>query len=164
MDQVPALLAPFHLLFYSTLLGTELYQTFVMTKVCYDVLPRSAFTTLQKHIFLPPLFSRFYSIIRSKQDWLPFAVAGLTAFLNLGVYEPRTSKAMVDRIHQATRDSRQPIENGSIVDEGPSLEMQRLNRVFSKNHAMTIHLNLISIAAMLFYGWRLASRLNMASV
>ncbi|KAK0707823.1 hypothetical protein B0H67DRAFT_588700 [Lasiosphaeris hirsuta] len=177
MDRIPALLGPFHLLFYSALLGTELYQTFVMTKVCYEVLPRSAFTTLQKHIF--PLYFRgqtalllltavtipphsFYSITRSKQDWIPFAVAGVTAVLNLGIYEPRTRKAMVDRIHQVTRDSRQPIEGGSIVDEGPTLEMQRLNRVFSKNHAMTIHLNLISVAAMMFYGWRLASRLNVA--
>jgi hypothetical protein len=32
-------LAPAHLLVYSALLGTELYQTFVMTKVSYQVLP-----------------------------------------------------------------------------------------------------------------------------
>ncbi|KAL2192839.1 hypothetical protein P885DRAFT_5136, partial [Corynascus similis CBS 632.67] len=42
---------PYHLLFYSTLLGTELFQSFVNTKVCFVALPRSAFTTLQKRIF-----------------------------------------------------------------------------------------------------------------
>lgn len=108
-------LAPFHLLFYSTLLGTELYQTFVNTKVCYIALPRSAFTTLQKRIF--PIYFRGQtallflsaitfpphgplSLVQRKADWIPFAVASLTAVLNCLVYGPRTQKAMVDCVHQ----------------------------------------------------------------
>jgi len=110
-----AVLAPAHLLFFSTLLGTELYQSFVMTKVCYQALPRSAFTTLQKHVF--PLYFKGqtvllllaaatvpsqgpFALLQSKLDWIPFAVAGLTAVLNLVVYEPRTRSAMAERIHQ----------------------------------------------------------------
>ncbi|KAK3380897.1 hypothetical protein B0H63DRAFT_434262 [Podospora didyma] len=161
-------IAPYHLWIYSTLLGTELYQTFVMTKVSYQALPRSAFTTLQKRVF--PLYFQgqtfllglaaitvppygLASLVHHKVDWVPFTVAGVTAILNLVIYEPQTRKAMVDRIHQETRDRK----SGSS-DDKPSAEMQKLNRVFSKNHAMSIHLNLISVGAMLFYGWRLASR------
>jgi hypothetical protein len=108
-------LAPYHLLLYSTLLGTSLFQTFVNTKVCYSALPRSAFTTLQKRIF--PVYFRgqtalillsvitvpphgLFSVVRHKVDWVPHAVAGVTAVLNLMVYEPRTRKAMVDCVHQ----------------------------------------------------------------
>jgi hypothetical protein len=43
--------------------------------------------------------------------------------------------------------------------DGLSVDMKRLRRVFSRNHAMCIHLNLVSIGAMVVYGWRLARRL-----
>jgi hypothetical protein len=108
-------LAPYHLLFYSTLLGTTLYQTFVNTKICYLALPRSAFTTLQKRLFpiyfitqttliilsaitFPP--HSLSSLVRHKADWIPYAVATTTAVLNLGVFGPRTGRAMVDCVHQ----------------------------------------------------------------
>lgn len=45
-------------------------------------------------------------------------------------------------------------------DAKPSEDMKRLNRVFSKNHAMSIHLNLITIGSVLFHGWILASSLG----
>ncbi|KAK4233132.1 hypothetical protein C8A03DRAFT_19725 [Achaetomium macrosporum] len=168
-------LAPYHLLFYSTLLGTELYQTFLNTKVCYLALPRSAFTTLQKRLF--PIYFRgqtilllltavtfpphgVFSLVKHKADWLPFTLAGVTAVLNLVVYGPRTQKAMVDCIHQETRDAQLRLNGGCGEENMPSLEMQRLRKVFSRNHAMAIHLNLISIGAMVFYGWRFASRLG----
>lgn len=193
--QLPSLasvLAPLHLLFYSTLLGTELYQSFVMTKICFNTLPKSAFTTLQKRVFpvyfkgqtalllltaatVPPYGP--LSVTQSKVTWISFLVAGVTAVLNLAVYEPRTRKAMIDRIHQGrlhrffslsrvrvdlrvcleTRDSR--LLDGEAANE-PSLEMQKLNRVFSRNHAMCIHLNLISIGATLVYGAKLASQIT----
>ncbi|KAK4032318.1 hypothetical protein C8A01DRAFT_41240 [Parachaetomium inaequale] len=166
-------LAPYHLLFYSTLLGTELFQTFVNTKVCFIALPRSAFTTLQKRIFpiyfwtqttllvlsaitVPPY--GVSSLIRHKGDWIPYAVATGTALLNLGVYGPRTQRAMVDCVHQETRDKLR--EQGTRVSNEPSPDMKRLRKVFSRTHAMSIHLNLVSIGAMVFYGWRLASKLT----
>ncbi|KAK3307676.1 uncharacterized protein B0T15DRAFT_185544 [Chaetomium strumarium] len=166
-------LTPYHLLFYSTLLGTELYQTFVNTKICYIALPRSAFTTLQKRLF--PIYFRgqtilllltavtlpphgLFSLVEHKADWIPFTLAGVTAVLNLVVYGPRTQKAMVDCIHQETRDAKLRL-NGNLGEDTPSPEMQRLRRIFSRDHAMSIHLNLISIGAMVFYSWRFASRL-----
>jgi hypothetical protein len=42
-----------------------------------------------------------------------------------------------------------------------SPEMKRLNRQFSRDHAMVIHLNAISTVATILYGFRLASRLKL---
>ncbi|KAI0452654.1 hypothetical protein F5B21DRAFT_515887 [Xylaria acuta] len=172
-----SLLAPLHLLSFSTLLGTQLYQTFVVTKICYVSLPRSAFTTLQKRLF--PIYFRSQSLlllltivtipphgpltlIANKVAWIPFAFAGATAALNLLVYGPRTRQIMIERIHQETRDGLQKQTTDDVdAAEAPSPEMQRLRRSFSRNHAMSIHLNLLSIGAMLWWGWKLASSLNL---
>lgn len=113
-----AYLAPCHMLLYSALLGTELFQTFVNTKVCFNALPRSAFTTLQKRIF--PIYFRgqvilllltamtfpphgLPSLVRRKSDWIPHIVAGATALLNVFVYEPATRAAMVACTHQGPK-------------------------------------------------------------
>jgi hypothetical protein len=85
-------LAPYHMISYSTLLGTTLYQTFVVTKVGYQALPISAFSTLQKRLFpiyfrsqsllllctaltIPPIGP--VSLIQKKADWIPLAFAAL---------------------------------------------------------------------------------------
>lgn len=108
-------LAPFHLFAYSTLLGTQLYQTFVMVKIAHRALPRDAFTTLQKRVF--PAYFRSQSLLlalvavtlpphgpmslaREKADWISFLVAGVTAALNLVVFGPRTSRIMMVRKYQ----------------------------------------------------------------
>ncbi|CAG8955937.1 hypothetical protein HYFRA_00008790 [Hymenoscyphus fraxineus] len=165
--------APYHLLTYSTLLGTSLYQTFIMTKVCYKALPPSSFTTLQKRVFpvyfkiqtlllllttvtFPP--SGAVSLIHEKRDWIPLGIASVMAMLNLFVYGPRTGRTMVERIHQVvdleTRDGRK------FNDENVSVEMQAKKKAFSRAHAMCIHLNLLAVLATGWYGVRLASRLN----
>lgn len=112
---VAAILAPLHLLAYSTLLGTELYQSFVMTKIAFQSLPRSAFTSLQKSVFpvyfrgqtlllglvvltLPP--SGPISLFSNKTNLITFVVAGATALLNLLVYGPKSKKIMIQRLHQ----------------------------------------------------------------
>lgn len=38
--------------------------------------------------------------------------------------------------------------------------MQTLNRSFSRAHAMSIHLNLITIITTLFHGWQLSTKLD----
>ncbi|KAI1419614.1 hypothetical protein F5Y12DRAFT_788910 [Xylaria sp. FL1777] len=171
-------LAPIHLLSFSTLLGTQLYQTFVVTKICYVSLPRSAFTTLQKRLF--PIYFRSQSLlllltvatipsrgpltlIANKTAWIPFAIAAMTATLNWWVYGPRTRRIMIERIHQETRDGlqKQQATNDDVVSEAPSPEMQRTLRSFSRSHAMSIHLNLLTIGAMLWWGYKLASNLNL---
>ncbi|KAH7115875.1 hypothetical protein B0J11DRAFT_538681 [Dendryphion nanum] len=172
-DHLPGL-TECHLLVFSTLLGTELYQSFVMTKVCYQALPRSAFTTLQKKIFpiyfqsqslllvftaisLPPHGP--FSLFTNKTDWIPLLIAGVTAGLNLVTYGPRTRKLMIERIHQDTRDG---LAQQAHSTAGLNKEKQALSRAFSRAHAMSIHLNLVTIGASLWYGLRLASRLNPA--
>ncbi|KAH8156250.1 hypothetical protein CIB48_g11995 [Xylaria polymorpha] len=171
-----SLLAPIHLLSFSTLLGTQLYQTFVVTKICYISLPRTAFTTLQKRLF--PIYFRSQSLlmlltiitipsqgpltlIANKAAWIPFAFASVTAGLNLLVYGPRTRQITTrDGLHKPSTDDDDD-DNDVDINDTPSLEMQRLNRSFSRNHAMSIHLNLLSIGAMLWWGWKLASSLNL---
>jgi hypothetical protein len=110
-------IAPLHVISFSTLLGTQLYQTFIITKVCFDALPRSAFTTLQKRLF--PIYFQTQSLLilstaltfppygplsllKPRVDLLPFAIAGVTSALNLIVYGPQTRQIMIDRIHQGT--------------------------------------------------------------
>lgn len=112
-----SILAPAHLLAFSALLGTELYQTFVMTKVSYQALPRSAFTTLQKQVF--PIYFKSQSLLlalviattpprgpvaltQSKAGWISLSIAGVTAGLNLLMYGPRTKELMIQRVHQGT--------------------------------------------------------------
>jgi hypothetical protein len=108
-------LRPYHFLGYSVLLGTEIFQTFFVTKICHRVLPRSAFTTLQRKIFpiyftiqaslvafliltYPP-FS-IVSLANSRVDAALLTTAGTISLLNLFRYGPGTASAMQDRIHQ----------------------------------------------------------------
>ncbi|MCJ1458213.1 hypothetical protein MMC28_008584 [Mycoblastus sanguinarius] len=153
---------------YGTLLGTELYQSFVMTKVCYDALPMSAFTTLQKRVF--PIYFRTqsllllltaathpphgpFSLLTSLGDLIPLTIGGAMAVLNLSVYGPRTQNMMVERIHQETRDGKKYNHVES------SEEMKAKNKAFSRAHAMSIHLNLLTMGATVWYGFQLASRM-----
>jgi hypothetical protein len=55
----------------------------------------------------------------------------------------------------ATRDTNLKLEAGTVSDD-----MKKLNRSFSRAHAMSIHFNLITIGATLVYGWQLAAKLN----
>ena len=53
---------------------------------------------------------------------------------------------------KATRDAEVQAGAGMVSEA-----MGKLNRSFSRAHAMSIHLNLVSIGAMVWYGWHLAS-------
>ncbi|KAK0751345.1 hypothetical protein B0T18DRAFT_361753 [Schizothecium vesticola] len=153
------LLPRFHLLLYSALLGTSLFQTFVLTKVSFQALPRSAFITLQKRLF--PVYFRVQTLLLVltavtlplprvlMADGVLFAVAGVSAVGNLVVYEPRTRGAVDGRGREKGDDTAQH-----------GLEIKRLKKEFSWNHAMTIHLNLVSVGAMVVYGWRLGGKLS----
>ena len=86
-----------------------------MTKVCYNALPMSAFTTLQKRVF--PVYFRLQSLLlfstaithppygpvslaTSIGDLIPLGIGGGMAALNLLKWGPKTTEAMVERIHQ----------------------------------------------------------------
>lgn len=51
-------------------------------------------------------------------------------------------------------------QQGGGSREAVMLDTKRLKREFSRNHAMTIHLNLVSVGAMVVYGWRLGGKLG----
>ncbi|KAF4454491.1 hypothetical protein F53441_2995 [Fusarium austroafricanum] len=115
MAIVTALLPTIHLFSFSTLLGSQLYQTFIITRVAFKHLPRTPYVNFQKHIFpiffngqaillflaavtLPPYGP--LSLIERKRDWIPFAASGVVSGLNLMVFGPRTRKLMLDRAEQ----------------------------------------------------------------
>ena len=91
------------------------FQSFVMTKVCFNALPMSSFTTLQKRVF--PIYFKLQSLlllctalthpplgplslVRSRTDLALLGFSGAMAALNLTVYGPRMEKTMMERIHQ----------------------------------------------------------------
>jgi len=110
-------LTTYHLLSYGTLLGTELFQSFVVTKLAYRALPMSAFTSLQNRIF-PAYFNTQsllmlltiltvpphgpVSLAQDLESFIPLGVAATLAALNWAVFGPRTRKAMLDRVNQGS--------------------------------------------------------------
>jgi hypothetical protein len=104
---------PIHLFSFSVLLGTEMYQTFTVTKICFRALPRPAFINLQKSLF-PVYFKSqvallvltaltypphgLVSLAQNTSHMLMFAGAGVTAALNMCIYGPRTRQAMLNRV------------------------------------------------------------------
>ncbi|KAF4630987.1 hypothetical protein G7Y89_g7147 [Cudoniella acicularis] len=163
-------LGSYHLFAWGSLVGTELYQSFVMTKLCYLHLPRPQFTTLQRRVF-PVYFSLQTGLVAATALTYPSGsilgladnvvdatILGVTlglSVLNAFVFGPRTSQAMVERAHQETRDGRRHDEVEGTISEA----MKLLKRKFSRNHAMTIHLNFITIIATVVYGLRLGLKL-----
>lgn len=158
-----------------------------MTKLCYRHLPRPQFTNLNKRVF-PVYFSlqlglillttatyppvSLVSLIQQGHwtEYVPLALNVAMAALNAGVYGPRTMKGMIDKIHQETRDARrvkteqeqdqdQDQQHDTIVSEA----MKLLKRSFSRNHAMAIHLNAIAMLATVWYGFSLASRIQLTA-
>ncbi|EKV10837.1 putative mitochondrial outer membrane protein [Penicillium digitatum] len=160
-------LLPYHLLSYGALLGTELYQSFVNTKICYQVLPMKEFILLQKRLFpiyfgtqvgltaltaaTHPPFS-VLSLVQDPWSVAPLTVVGLTGCLNWFVYGPRTTTATL--VRRALQES----ENTEADSDGSNL--RQANRNFARNHAMAIHLNAIAIIATVFYGFSLSAMLQ----
>lgn len=70
---------------------------------------------------------------------------------------PQASDEAVADEMPVTRDKQR---NPDGDNDQPSDEMIACNRKFSRAHAMSIHLNLISVIATVYYGITLASRLN----
>ncbi|KAJ5148570.1 hypothetical protein N7448_000148 [Penicillium atrosanguineum] len=161
-------LLPYHLLSYGALLGAEVYQSFVNTKICYQALPMREFITLNKRIFpvyfgcqvglaaLTAATRPPFSIVSLVQDvWsvVPLGVVLVMGSLNWFIYGPRTTTASLVRrsLHENKKNSADP-------DEG---KVHQANRGFAVNHAMSIHVNAIALVATVWYGFSLsASILN----
>ncbi|KAJ5167641.1 uncharacterized protein N7482_003235 [Penicillium canariense] len=159
-------LLPYHILLYGALLGTELFQTFVNTKLCFQALPMREFLMLQKRLF--PVYFKCqvglaaltaathppYSVVSlAKDPWsaVPLVVVVVTGSLNWSVFGPRTTTASL--VRRALSESQ-----GTPADPDKG-KVYRANRNFARNHAMSIHLNAITLVATICYGFSLSSRL-----
>ncbi|KAJ4993603.1 hypothetical protein SVAN01_00657 [Stagonosporopsis vannaccii] len=177
--------ATYHLLSYGTLLGSTLFQSFISGVVAYRVLPRPQFSTLQKATFpvyftlqtltplallltypsgtsrlLPSLAST--PVLQSATDRLSAWLLGtmfVSAVANLVYVGPQTTKVMVERKHQETRDGK------GAYDKGPhSKEMEALNWRFGVLHSVSSVTNLVGLGAMVWYGAVLGAGLRFEHV
>ncbi|KAJ5272445.1 hypothetical protein N7478_007570 [Penicillium angulare] len=159
-------LLPYHILSYGTLLGTELFQSFINTKICFHYLPMREFLALQKHIFpvyfgcqiglavLTAATHPPYGIISLVKDvWsvIPLGIVVGMGGLNYFIFGPRTMTASFLR--------RAVQEIDKTADYVDPVRAERVNRSFSRNHAMSIHFNAIALVATVWYGFRLSSNI-----
>ncbi|KAK3626957.1 hypothetical protein LTR56_019496 [Elasticomyces elasticus] len=179
----------YHLLTYGTLLGSNLFQTFMNGPIAYTALPRAQFSTLQQAIF-PPYFTL--------QTVLPIVLAltwpgdslgsvklggnalarkdtgfaGVMAQSNFwDALVPiavmfGTSLLNLVVLGPATtkvmrqRKHQETRDGKRYHDPGPkSTEMQRLNSSFNYIHSASSLSNLIGTGAMIFYGFVLAEKM-----
>ncbi|KAF7718435.1 Uncharacterized protein PECH_005916 [Penicillium ucsense] len=168
---------PYHVLSYGTLLGTQVFQSFVGGIVAFRALPRPQFATLQTAIF-PVYFSMqtalpiVVALTASKQGQalglpgllapenrmntlLPMATVAITGLINMFVLRPLTVKTMRERKHQETRDGKKS------YDAPPhSKEMMALNKKFGRIHGLSSMVNMVSFIATVWYGAILSKRLE----
>ncbi|KAH8815691.1 hypothetical protein F5884DRAFT_817941 [Xylogone sp. PMI_703] len=172
--------APYHTITYGTLLGTQIYQSFVGGIISFRALPRPQFSALQQKILpvyfalqtaLPAALILTYpgpksglapsglsgALIESNR-WTvlaPLASVIVTGLANMLVIGPATVKIMKERKHQETRDGKKS------YDPAPhSQEMQKLNKAFGQLHGISTLVNLVSIIASMWYGVTIAGRLD----
>lgn len=175
-------LAPYHILTYGTILGSSIFQSFIAGPVAYTALPRAQFASLQTAIFpiyfslqtaLPVLLALTYpaakSLTGSSQAGLngffaeqnrysvlaPIATTFAISIANLVYFGPQTNKIMRLRKHQETRDGKR-----SFDPPPHSQAMQKLNKDFARMHGFSSGLNLIALAATVWYGVVLSERMQ----
>ncbi|KAF2758087.1 hypothetical protein EJ05DRAFT_476349 [Pseudovirgaria hyperparasitica] len=166
-------LAPYHIISYGTLLGSTIFQSFVGGIIAFRVLPRPQFSTLQKHTFpvyfgmqtflsaalaLTYPFGGIKSVFSAEHKWtlgLPIATMVISSVANTLYLGPETTRVMILRKHQETRDGKK------AYDEGPhSEDMQKLNKQFGALHGISTLVNLGGLVAMLWHGFVLAEKLT----
>ena len=86
---------------------------------------------------------------------IPLSAFFVTAVSNLVYLGPVTTKVMKERKHQETRDGKK------YYDAGPhSEEMKRLNKRFGALHGVSSLVNLVGLAALVYYGGTIADRMK----
>ncbi|KAL3474172.1 hypothetical protein BJX99DRAFT_271847 [Aspergillus californicus] len=168
---------PFHILSYGSLLGVQIYQSFVSGIIAFRVLPRPQFAALQAKTFptyfaiqtaLPVVVALTASradqplgisgLLESENQFktlLPMAAAFITGLVNFAILRPMTINTMRERKHQETRDGKKS------YDPAPhSKEMVALNKKFARVHGMSSLVNLVTLGATIFYGVVLSKRLD----
>ncbi|CRG82861.1 Steryl acetyl hydrolase 1 [Talaromyces islandicus] len=164
---------PYHLLAYGTFLGSQLYQSFINTKICYRSLAPQPFHNLNKRLW--PVYFRcqlglaLLTLATKPGGWLPPAslsnvllgVACTMAGLNWYSYGPRTSDAMVERANVLKEINAENAAGSTSSKEDNESITKKVKKAFSRNHAMSIHFNLIAMIATVCYGFALGGRLEL---
>ncbi|TVY49857.1 putative mitochondrial outer membrane protein [Lachnellula cervina] len=173
--------APYHIITYGTLLGTEFFQSFVGGIVAFKALTRPQFSQLQQKIFpiyfsiqtaLPVVLALTYpgsrnplgpssslsGTLAESNRWsvlAPLATMFVGGLVNLVYVGPATTRIMRERKVQESKDGKKS------YDPAPhSKEMQQLNRAFGKMHGVSSLVNLGALIATIWYGFSLAERIQ----
>ncbi|KAH6668031.1 hypothetical protein B0J14DRAFT_176910 [Halenospora varia] len=173
--------APYHIITYGTLLGSQFFQSFIGGVVAFKVLTRPQFSQLQQKLFpiyfgmqtaLPAVLALTYpgsasplgtasslsGVLADSNRWsvlVPLATMFVGGLINMVYVGPATTKIMRERKVQETRDGKKS------YDPAPhSKEMQQLNRAFGKMHGISSLVNMGAFIATIWYGFSLAERIQ----
>ncbi|KAI5309652.1 hypothetical protein KEM55_002737 [Ascosphaera atra] len=176
-----SMLAPAHILSYGTLLGSQVFNTFVSSIVSYKTLEKPTFGKLQGQMFpiyfkmqaaLPVVVALTYPGVRTIVDsiapgiagvldernrcstLIPLATVFVTAVTNLVCFMPKAAKI------KAERAQLEVAEGKSQYETPVSTTMEKLNKSFRRVHGFSTSFNLISLVATIAYGITLSRRLE----
>ncbi|KAL8706927.1 MAG: hypothetical protein Q9201_000087 [Fulgogasparrea decipioides] len=179
-------LAPYHILTYGTLLGSNVFQSFVNGIVAFRTLPRPQFSSLQTAIFpiyfsiqsaLPVLLALTYpgakSALYGSSSQQAGSLAGFFAEQNRwSVLAPLAACFAINFANltylgpktqeiMRVRKHQETKDGKKCFDPPPhSKEMQRLNKSFGRMHGASAGLNLVSLTLVVWYGVVLAERIQ----
>ncbi|KAI6091864.1 hypothetical protein F4821DRAFT_225757 [Hypoxylon rubiginosum] len=176
--------APYHILSYGTLLGTQVFHTFINSVASFKVLERPQFAILQREVFpyyfgiqtaAPVLLALTYpgttrilkgidvpsslaGVFDSSNRWgvlLPLGTVLATGLVNLAYLLPETNKITALRRQQEKKDGK------ASYDAPPhSKDMAALNKKFGQLHGISSLLNIVTLVATVAYGFNLSYRLE----
>ncbi|RPA88088.1 hypothetical protein BJ508DRAFT_2531 [Ascobolus immersus RN42] len=170
--------APYHVIAFGTLFGSQFFQTFIGGTTAFRALPRPQFSQLQSRVF--PIYfgiQSFYPIIllithphfrfldplnsitTSPSLYaaiIPIGLGFLSGLVNSVLIGPKTQAVMRERKVLEAKEGRRYYET---YDGGHSEDMKKVNKKFAKLHGISSALNLVSLVASTWYGNQLANRI-----
>lgn len=153
-----------HVLAYGTLLGTLVFNTFIVGLTMFGNMPRQMFGRVQSKMF-PKYFSLTTAscllllaghvlspagLVLSSPGVVPLLVATALSFLNWLAIEPHVTAMMF---------ARYDIENKTSKTPEDEAEIKRLYKKFGAWHGISSLNNLGVLCAVVSYGWVIASKL-----
>ncbi|KAH6654349.1 hypothetical protein BKA67DRAFT_564819 [Truncatella angustata] len=170
---------PYHIISYGTLLGTQVFHSFINATAAFRTLERPAFAILQRALFpwyfgiqtiMPVALALTYpgsriaasgiqgALLNEANRWdvaVPLATMFVTGLINWAYCLPVTNAITDKRRTQEKKDGKQS------WDATPqSQEMQSLNKQFGKIHGISSLLNLVTLLATITYGFNLSARIQ----
>ncbi|RYP92667.1 hypothetical protein DL770_001180 [Monosporascus sp. CRB-9-2] len=180
--------APYHILSYGTLLGTQVFHTFINATTSLRVLERPQFAVLQRNLFpwyfgIQTVMPVVLAVTYPGKRTLLGALEGSSAFVDRGVagvlvaanrwtvLAPLATACVTGLINWAyllpetnrvvARRSLQEKKDGKRSYDAPphSDEMAALNKKFGQVHGISSLLNLVTIVSTIVYGFSLSTAL-----